>query len=229
MADLFSKCSQLAAQEEKEMSRIVGTMLPVLAYVEQPIMLSPASLGGSFSELRSVSLQAGAVIVTTDLQGNVASKPLVKLETGDCLAILKNAFPEIQRMVADKERAATVRPILSMKIFLGGQRFIVDRRSYRLLVSNSGGDCRDLSIWAELADGRNKPFPERNLSRGGRVEVELGLRNEVDGAEGLRIQFECKDVDGREFCGVESLRLAGDRLQEAPLTRKSSLVLNRAK
>jgi len=229
MADLFSKCSQLAAQEEKEMSRIVGTMLPVLAYVEQPIMLSPASLGGSFSELRSVSLQAGAVIVTTDLQGNVASKPLVKLETGDCLAILKNAFPEIQRMVADKERVAVVRPILSMKIFLGGQRLIVDRRSYRLLVSNSGGDCRDLSIWAELADGRNKPFRERDLSRGGRVEVDLGLRNEVDSAESLRLQFECKDVDGREFCGTESLRLAGDRLQQALLTRKSSLFLARAK
>lgn len=229
MSDLFSKCEQLAAQEEKEMSRIVGTMLPVLAYVEEPIMLSPGSLGGSFSELRSVSLQAGAMVVTTDLQGNVASKRLAKLKTGDCLAILKNAFPEIQRLVADKNRAAVVRPILSMKLFLGGQRFIVDRRSYRLLVSNSGGDCRYLSISAELADGRNKPFRERGLSRGGRVEVDLGLLKEVDGAESLRLQFECKDVDGREFCGAQSLRLAGDRLQEALLTRKRSPVLASAK
>jgi len=224
IADLFSKCSQLAAQEEKEMVRVVGTVLPVLAYLDEPITLHPDSLGGSFAELRSVSLQAGAEVVTTDLRGKVASRPLAKLKTAECLAILKDAFPEIQRMVADKKRCAQVRPTLSIKLFLGGQRFIVDMRSYRLLVSNSGGDCRSLRISAELADGRNKDYPERDLSRGGRVEFDLGLMKEVDGAESLKLVFECKDVDGREFCGAESLSLDGERLQEAPLIRKSSLL-----
>jgi hypothetical protein len=223
IADLFSKCSQLADQQEKEMGRIVGTMLPVLAYLNEPITLRPGSLGGSFAELRSVSLQAGAVVVTTDFQGRVASRQLAKLETADCLAVLKDAFPELQRLVADKKRAASVRPIFSMKLVLGGQRFIVDTRSYRLLVSNSGGDCRGLRISAELADGRNKDYRERDLSRGGRIDVDLGVFKELEGAESLRLRFECEDVDGREFCGAESLRLDGERLQEAALSRKSPL------
>jgi len=225
IADLFSKCSQLAAQEEKDISRVVGTMLPVLEYLDEPVALRPGSLGGSFAELRSVSLQPGAFVVTTDSQGKVASRPLANLNTGDCLAILKDAFREIQRMVADKERAGAATPMLSMKLSLVGQRFIVDRRSYHLLVSNSGGDCRGLRISAELTDGRNKAYPERDLSRGGRIEVDLGLHKEVDGAHCLRLLFECKDVDGREFCGAESLRLDGDRLQDAPLSSKGSSVL----
>jgi len=224
IADLFTKCSQLAVQEEKEISRMVGTMLPILTYLNEPVVLRPSSLGGSFAELRSVSLQTGADLVTTDLRGKVASTPLANLKTHDCLAILREAFPEMQRMVADKKRSAQVKPILSMKLFLGGQRFVVDMRSYHLLVSNSGGDCSSLRVSAELADGRNKEYRWRDLSRGGRIEFDLELLKEVEGAESLRIQFECKDVDGREFCGAESLSLEGDRMQEAPLIRKSAFL-----
>jgi len=225
IADLFSKCSELAAQQDREMSRLVGTMLPVLAYLDQPITLSPGSLGGSFAEFRSVSLQTGAVVVTTDCQGRVASRPLAKLEAADCLAIIRDAFPELQRLVADKKRSSQVTPVLSMKLFLGGQRFIVDMRSYHLVVSNSGGDCRGLRISAELADGRNKDYRERDLSRGGRVEFDLGLLKEVRGADSLRVRFECKDVDEREFCGAESLSLNGSRTQEAALSPKRSVAV----
>jgi hypothetical protein len=222
IADLFSKCSQLAAQGEKEMGKVMSTMLPVLAYLDEPITLRPGSLGGSFAELRSVSLEAGAEVVTTDLRGKVASTPLAKLKTADCLAILQEAFPKIQRMVEDKKRSARVRPVLSMKLFLGGQRFIVDMRSYHLIVSNSGGDCRALRISAELADGRSKDYGERDLSRGGRVELDLRLLKEVHGADSLKLRFECEDVDGRGYRGSESLGLDGDRLEDAPLLRKSA-------
>jgi hypothetical protein len=223
IADLYSKCSELAAQQEREMSRLVGVMLPVLEFLDQPIGLRPASLGGSFPGLRSAVLQ-GSVVVTTDVQGRVASRPLVKLETAELLAVLKGVFPELQRLVADKKRAASVRPILSMRLVLGGQRFIVDTRSYRLVVSNSGGDCRGLRISAELADGRNKDYRERDLSRGARTEVDLGVLKEVKGAESLKLGFECKDVDGLEYCGAEALRLDGERLQEAALSLKSSSI-----
>ena len=223
IADLFAKCSQLAAQGEKEMGRIVGAVLPVLAYLDEPIELPPSSLGGSFAELKSVSLQAGGQVVTTDPQGKVASTPLAKLKMAECLAIVKQAFPEIQRMVADKNRSSQVTPVLSMKLFLGGQRFIVDMRSYHLIVSNSGGDCRGLRVSAELADGRNKGYRERDLSRGGRVEFDLGLLKEVRGADSLRLRFECKDAEEREFCGAESLSLNGSRMQEAALSPKSSV------
>ncbi|HYW84314.1 MAG TPA: hypothetical protein VFB30_13715, partial [Spirochaetia bacterium] len=59
----------------------------------------------------------------------------------------------------------------------------------------------------------------------GRTEVDLGVLKEVKGTESLKLRFECKDVDGREFCGAESLRLDGDRLQDAPLSSKGSSVL----
>jgi hypothetical protein len=220
IADLFSKCSEIAAQQEKEMGRIMSTMLPVLAYVNEPIALRPGSLGDSFRELRSASLHSGGVVVTTDFQGNVSSKPLSKFPTAECLAILKDSFPELQRLVADKKRAAQVKPMLSMKVLLGGQRFILDMRSYRLLVSNSGGDCRGLRISIHLPDGRTKPCRHCDLSRGEWAEVDLGVFKEVGDLERLDLQFDCEDVDGREFHGVEHIPLDGTDLREVVLNRK---------
>jgi hypothetical protein len=174
IADLFSKCSELAAQEEKEMGRVVSTMLPVLAYVNEPIMLHLVSLGDSFGELRSASLHSGAVVVTTDIEGKVSSKPLANFRTAECLAILRDSFPVIQRLVADKKHAALAKPTLSMKVFLGGQRFILDTRSYRLLVSNSGGACTGLRVSMQLPDGRTRSCRQLDLNRGERAEVDPG-------------------------------------------------------
>jgi hypothetical protein len=220
IADLFSKCSELAAQEEKEMGRIISTMLPFLAYLNEPIVLRPGSLGGSFRGLRSVSLDPGAVVVTTDLRGKVSSEPLAKLRTADCLAVLKDSLPELHRLVDEKKRAALIKPVLSMRVFLGGQRFILDMRTYRLAVSNSGGDCRGLSVSVRLPDGRSKPGRQRDLNRGARAEVDLGVFKEVGGLEHLEVQFDCKDVDGRELRGGEPIPLNGTDLQEVVLSKK---------
>jgi hypothetical protein len=221
IADLFSKVTQLAAQQEKEIGRLVSTMLPVLSYVDEPIVLRPESLGESFREVRSASIHSGAVVVTTDFQGKVWSKPLAKYPTADCLAILKDCFPELQRLVADKKRAAQVKPSLSMKVFLGGQRFIVDMRSYRLLVSNSGGDCRGLRVSVKLPGGATKLCKERDLGRGMRTEVDLGVFKEVGELERLELKVECKDVDGRVLQGGEPVPLNGTGLQELVLSRKT--------
>ncbi|MGA7862159.1 MAG: hypothetical protein WCB19_09955 [Thermoplasmata archaeon] len=221
IADLFSKCSQLAAQGEKELGRVASTMLPVLAYLNEPIVLRPGALGESFRDVRTAAIHSGALVVTTDFHGRVWSKPLSKFRTADCLAILKDAFPELQRLVADKKRAAQVKPMLSMQVVLGGQRFIVDMRSYRLVVSNSGGDCRGLRLSMKLPDGRTKPYRERDLGRGMRVEVDLGVFKEVDGAERVELGAECEDVDGRKLLGGEPVPLNGTSLQEFVLSRKS--------
>lgn len=201
IADLYSKCSELAAQEEKEMERVVSTILPVLAYLNEPIALRPESLGGSFVGLRSVSLHPGGAVVTTDSEGKVSSVPFAKFRTADCLAILRDAFPELQRLVAERRRADLVRPDLSVKAILGGQKFILDMRSYRLLFSNSGGDCEDLSVSVELPSGWTKPSRKQSLMRDGRVEVDLGVFKQVGGNENLNIRFDCKDMDGRELRG----------------------------
>ncbi|HEV2390252.1 MAG TPA: hypothetical protein VGS04_05960 [Nitrososphaerales archaeon] len=225
IADLYSKCSELAVEEEKEMSRVVGTVLPVLAYLNEPVALRPGSLGGSFAELQSVSLGPGAVVTTIDSQGIIASRPLAELRTGECLAVLMGAFPEMQRMIADKKRDASARPAISMKLFRKGQRFIVDRRTYHLLVSNSGADCKEMRISVELADGRRKSSKGRDLSRGGQIELDLGLRDELDGAQSISLRLECEGVDGRQYSGAESLRLDGESLQEVPLSRSPPVLV----
>jgi hypothetical protein len=221
IADLFSKVTELAALQEKEMGRLVSTMLPVLAFVDEPIVLRPGSLGDSFREVRSASIHSGAVVVTTDFQGKVWSKPLARYPTAQCLAILKDCFPELERLVADKRRAAQILPSLSMKVFLGGQRFIVDMRSYRLLVSNSGGDCRGLIVTVKLPGGGSRVCKERDLGRGVRTEVDLGVFKEVGKLESLELKVQCKDVDGRDLQGGEQVPLVGTALQEIVLSRKT--------
>lgn len=209
IAELFSKVNQLAAQEEREMAKVQGAVLPLLSYVEEPIFLRPSDLGLSFEGLRSVTLQAGGRVVATDVHGLTASRPLVDFKPAECLAILKVAFPEIKRLVAEKDRAARVKPALSMKLTLTGQRKIIDTRSYHLVVLNQGGDCKGLNLSVGVPDGTLQPRKERDLDKGMRMELDLGFFKEAEGLDRLSLKVECMDVDGREFVGVGSLPVDG--------------------
>ncbi|MDA4134927.1 MAG: hypothetical protein OK441_05110 [Thaumarchaeota archaeon] len=221
IADLFSKCSELAAQEEKETVRIVSTMLPMLAWLDEPVVLQPESLGNRFREFRRVTLETGAMVMMTDLEGRVSSKQLTKLRTEECLAILRASFPELQRLIGNKRRAADIKPALSLKVVLGGPHFIVDKRSYRLIVSNSGGDCVGVSVSTALSGCRTQPSRPCDVSHGKQAEVDLGVFKELDGVGRLEVQIDCKDADGRGLCGEESVSLDGASWQEAVLRRKS--------
>jgi hypothetical protein len=234
LADLFSKCSEMTAQGERERDRIAGTMTPLLAWLNESVVLRPGALGGAFRGFKSVTLEAGSTVVMMGFDGKVSSKPLAQFGTEECLAIVHDAFPELQRMVASKKRAGEVRPALSLKVVLGGPRFIVGRRSYRLTVANKGGDCLGVRVSTRLPGGWSKPSRPCDVTRGRRAEVDLGLSREVGGgSESLELLVECKDVDGRELCGVESVRLDGDGWQELALGRtrpglRSLLRLSRA-
>lgn len=218
--ELFSKVSQLAAQEEKEQIKVVGTILPVLSYLDEPVVLRPGALGEAFRDFRSVHLKPGAIVVTTDMEGRVLSKPLVKFRTEECLAILHDAFPELQRLVTDKRRAAQVKPALFTKAVVGGSKFLVDLRSYRVVFSNSGGDCRGLHVSLQLSEGRIKAFHPCDVNRGERVEIDLGVFKEVSALDTVKLQLDCKDVDGRELHADQAVRLDGAAWEEAALAKK---------
>jgi hypothetical protein len=220
IADLFSKCSELAVQEERDMDRMMGMMVPVLAWLNTAVALRPGSLGDGFSGFTSVSLQAGPTVVTTDPEGKVAARPLAGLRTKDCLAVIREAFPELQRLVADKRRAAQVKPALSVKASIGGSHFVLDKRSYRLLVSNAGGDCRGLRISIQLPEGLTKVSRPLDVDSGDWVEVDLGVFKEVSGMERLRLHIECEDEDGRKLRWDEKVSLDGSNWQEATLGEK---------
>ena len=219
IADLFSKCAELEGQQVNEMKRIMRTMDPVLSYLEEPVRLSPDFLGGEFAGFRSVSLQAGGSVVMVDYRGLVTTRPLSSFITKDCLTILNNAFPQLSRLVAEKKRSEQVRPVLSFKAVLGGQKLIVDMRSYRVLISNSGGDCQDLRISFRLPPDESKELKPCHLYRGERIELDLGILKEVMAIDWLGLGLECRDVDGRELKGAVRVRLNGDGWEEALLDK----------
>jgi hypothetical protein len=221
IADLFSKCSELAAQGERERTRIVGTMIPMLAWLNEPVVLRPESLGDAFRGFKSVTLETGATVMMTDPAGRVSSRELAKFRTEECLAILHDSFPELQRLVANKRRGGEVKPALALKVILGGSHFIVDKRSYRLMVSNTGGDCIGIRVSTQLSGGRSKPSRPCDVKRWEKAEVDLGVSKEVGEAGSLELQIDCKDVDGRELIGNESVPVDGDSWQEAVLRRKN--------
>ncbi len=221
IADLFTKYSQIADQEEKEVRRIVDTILPVLAWLGEPVVLRPKALGGQFEGFRSVSLKAGAIVVTTDHEGRVSSKRLSEFRTAECLAILNDALPELQRMSQNKGRAGQVKPRISLSTALGGSRTAIDKRSHHLLVSNSGGDCVGLRVYIRLPGGRSRSSLPCDLGRGKTGQVDLGISTEVGGRERLEVHVDCKDVDGRELHAEESVPLGGAKWHEVRLRRKN--------
>jgi len=221
MADLFSKCAQLAAQEEKEMGKIMSTMLPVLEYLGEPVMLKPESLGDRFRAFKYVILQSGAVVVTTDLEGHVSSRPLAEFSTEDCLAILRDSFPELLRLASEKRQAAMVGPALSLRIASGGAHETQCVRSHYLVVSNLGGPLSDVVVSSLLPGGRTKAYRPGGVHRGGKVNIDLEVLKEESNVERVELQIDCTDAMGHQFRGREFVRLDGSIVQEVALRKRS--------
>lgn len=207
ISELYSKCSQIADKEARELSRIAGAIVPVLAWLSESVVLRPKSLGGVFAESRSVTLETGAKVVVVEAEGQVSSRQLSEFKTAECLAILNEAYPEIRRMAADKRRERQVRPVLSLKAIVGGAHLIFDTRTYRLAVANSGGDCVGLRFSLQLPSGASRSSRPCDVDRGMRAQVDLGAFKELAGQERLEVQLDCKDVDGRELRAEEKVSL----------------------
>ena len=210
LSDLFSKCSQLAAEEERRMGKFVGAVIPVLGFLGEPVALRPESLGGAFLGLKSVTLGAGATVTMTDPEGRVSSRQLSTFEVEERLAILEDSFPELQRLVTEKRRAGEASLALSLRVVLGGKRFIVDMRSYRVVVANLGADCLGVRFSTRLSRGRAKSSRPCDVPSGREVEVDLGVPKEVGDTGQLEIKVECRDAEGCELFGRGSVGVDGD-------------------
>jgi len=221
MADLFSKCAQLAEQEEKEMDKIMSTMLPVLEYLGEPVSLKPESLGERFQGFKYVTLQSGAMVMTTDMEGKVVSKPLAEYPTEDCLAILRDSFPELLRLASEKRQAAMVGPALSLRIAPGGVHLAKGVRSHYLIVSNLGGPLSDLVVSSLLPGGRTKIYRPGGVHRGGKVTIDLEVLQEESRVERVELQIDCADAMGHLFRGHEFVRLDGADIQTVGLKKRS--------
>jgi hypothetical protein len=221
LAELYSKASALAARQEDEMERIVKSLVPVLAWLNEPVTLRPGALGESFQGLSSVTLETGAMVVMVDYQGEVSSQELGSFRSEDMIAILNDAFPELQRMAANRRRALQIRPQLSLKIVLGGSHLLLDRRSYRLRVSNSGGDCVALSSSILSPEGSTEASRPCDVARGAEAEVDLGVYREIEGMGRVELAVECRDSDGRDLVGREWVPIEGREWKEVLLKRKN--------
>ena len=220
LGELYSACSKMAAEEERTTGRIVGTMVNLLSWLKEPLVLRPGSLGGRFAALRMVLLDASANVVMTDAQGRVTSRRLTDMKAEDRLAILEEACPLVEKMVSSKRRAEQARPVLSIKVVQGGSRLIVGRRTYRLLVSNAGSDCLGMRLSIELPGGNSsRSTRPRDVKGGSEHEVDTGVSRGLGGAESVRVEVDCRDADGRALFWDGSLRLDEAGWQHAPLRR----------
>ena len=219
IADLYKRASRLDERHRKETAKIVGTILPILAWLNEPVALRPRALGEHFFDMRSVTVETGGMVVMTDLQGHVSSMELTGFRSKEFQAILKEAFPELERMTALKRRAGDIKPILSLKVVVAGRKFLIDRRTYRVMVSNSGGECRGLKVSTQLPAGRSEPTHPCDVARGRQVGVDLGVFGDV--GDSLQLWLSCRDSDGREFEADELVQLEAEAGQEALLRRKN--------
>ena len=221
LADLFSKCAQLAAQEETEMGKIMSTILPILEYLGEAVALKPESLGDRFRDFKYVTLQSGAVVTTTDMEGNVSSKPLAEFPTEDCLAILRDSFPELLRLASEKRQATMVGPGISLRIAPGGAHLTQGVRSHYLVVSNLGGPLSDLVVSSLLPGGRTKIYRPGGVHRAGKLTIDLEVLKEESNVERVELQIDCTDAMGHQFRGREFVRLDGADVQVAGLRKRS--------
>jgi hypothetical protein len=220
LVSVFSKCAELIHSEGVMVDKIVKVMKPLLSSINKPIRLHPQSLGETFRHIREASLAPGAVVVMVDSEERISSRSLRKFDGEDFISILRDCLPGLQELVSGRKRAEQIKPALAVKLRLAGSQFLIDRRTYRLLVSNSGGDCRNLRI-STKAGGRTKVNPPFDLNSVNPSEIDLGLSQKDVEPKQLELGITCKDLDGLEYWGTESIRAEQDDWKEVPLSLKA--------
>ncbi len=220
IAELFSKCSELASQEQKKLDNISRTMLPILAWLNEPVPIKSKSAASLFPDFVSLTLHPGSTVVMVDSRGKASSRPLAGFGAVECLAILEGALAEFQRLVQEKKEAVVARPVLKVKVALSGAHLLVDLRTYRLLITNSGGDCHGLAVSVHLPGGEKRTAKPCDILWGESAEVDLGVFKELGTAKDLKMELECEDSDGRKLVGMHSLSVETKEPQEAPLRER---------
>jgi hypothetical protein len=155
-----------------------------------------------------------------DSEERISSRSLRKFDGEDFISILRDCLPGLQELVSGRNRAEQIKPAISVKLRLAGSQFLVDRRTYRLLLSNSGGECRNLRI-STKAGGRTKVNHPFDLNSVNPSEIDLGLSKKDIGLKQLELGITCRDLDGLEYWGTESIRADQADWKEVPLSLKA--------
>ena len=206
---------KLENKTKKEISRFVHD---VQAALSKPVKLDASRLKEWFPGADSAVLIDGEKLVVR--QGTKETEvSLLRLEPDPYFAVVKEVGSEVTRLMeeADAERARSIAPALQVTArLLGGKLAIFDWRNYNLVVANTGGNAKSVTI-SVSPTGPEKygPFDIRAFET---AEFTLRHLYRILDSRALKITARCEDDDGRRYVGDAELEVGSKRVRVLRLT-----------
>ncbi|MBI4258323.1 MAG: hypothetical protein HY619_05145, partial [Thaumarchaeota archaeon] len=101
LRETLSELAQISELEELEVGyapKLVNIVKFLLSDINQPIPLNQMSVIQYFRDVKDAYLMSDAVIIMTDSEGNMISRPLLQFSPENILSIVQESTPEIKRL-----------------------------------------------------------------------------------------------------------------------------------
>lgn len=112
LRDTLSELAQISELEELEVGyapKLVNIVKFLLSDINQSITLNQEVVMQHFHDVKDAYLMSDAVIVMTDADGNMLSKPLLQFSPENILSIVQNCTPDIRRLAEEKRKLVGTR------------------------------------------------------------------------------------------------------------------------
>jgi len=211
---------KLERETRKEISRFVYEFQSAFS---GELKLNAKHLSEWFPPAKSAALVGGKTLVLR-LGKKETKISVLELEPDPYVAVVKEAAASVARLMAEEEarreaeRAETIKPALKMfRSLKGGKLAVFDWRSYSLVVSNTGGAAKRVTVYVTSLGGQ-KHGPLQ-INKGETLELELGRFGRLRKSGGIRMVVMCEDQDGRKYRCKAKLELNAEEAQVLSLSR----------
>jgi hypothetical protein len=211
---------KLEKETKKEISRFVYEFQSAFS---GELKLNAKHLSEWFPPAKSAALVGGETLVLRTGKKETRISVL-ELKPDSYVAVVKEAAASVAKLMAEEKtrreasRAGSIKPALQMFTGLkGGKLAVFDWRSYSLLVSNTGGAAKRVTVYVTSLGGQ-KHGPLQ-INKGETVELELGVFRRLRKSGDIRMVVMCEDQDGRKYRGKAKLELNAKEAQVLSLSR----------
>lgn len=112
----FAQLSELGEMESNYTRKLIDALKVLQSEVDSALALPIECLGPAYSSSKEAFLAPGCLVLTTDVEGNKKCVPLENFEPKYVLSVVKEATPELARIISERRKDVGARVDLLERI-----------------------------------------------------------------------------------------------------------------
>ena len=189
---------KLERKAKKEISHFIGQFLSMMS---QPVPLDPKRLSEWIPGIDSAVLVEGEKLVVKKGEREYQISVLT-LPPDPYLEVVKEAAAVVAKLLAEEDarQAAKIKPNLQVFLrMIGGRLAVFDWRNCMLVLANTGGAAKKVTLSLSTAD--KETYGPIDINALENTEIELRHLYRILNTKNLKVVAKCEDAEGRQYSG----------------------------